>query len=47
MMAEVSDVTWKNREEVQEACTMLEILLLLVIIEDNSRAVQTFVVFCN
>jgi hypothetical protein len=47
MMAEVSDVTWKNREEAQEACTLLETLLLLVIIGDNSRAIQTFVVFCN
>ena len=24
MMAEVSDVTWKNREETREACTVME-----------------------
>jgi hypothetical protein len=47
MMAEVSDVTWKNREETREACTMMETLLLLVITGDNNRDIQTFVVFCK
>ena len=31
MMAEVSDVTWKNGEETRESCTVMETLLLLVI----------------
>ena len=41
-MAEVSDVTWRNREETREACTVMETLLLLVIIGDNNRDIHSF-----
>ena len=41
-MAQVSDLTLTNREEMREACTVL-----LVITGDNDRDVQTLVVLCR
>jgi hypothetical protein len=45
MIAEVSDSTLTNREEIREAWTVMEIPVLLVIIGDNDRDVQALVVF--